>query len=85
MQQQSGQAWKQFASKVAGWLMAAGLAWLYPGVFLDEPIDYLVPAILRVAGLHLGFLGSESQARVELRLVGYEGPDQFVRRLHEVK
>jgi len=56
MQQQSAQAWKQFASKVAGWLLAAGLAWLYPWVFLDEPIDYLLPGILLAAGLHLGFL-----------------------------
>ena len=56
MQQQPGQAWKQFAGKVAGWLLAAGLAWLYPWVFLDEPIDYLVPGILLAAGLHLGFL-----------------------------
>ncbi len=56
MQPLSGPAWKQFASKAAGWLLAAGLAWLYPWVFLDEPIDYLVPGILLAAGLHLGFL-----------------------------
>jgi len=56
MQQPPRHAWKQFASKLAGWLLAAGLAWLYPSVFLDEPIDYLVSAILLAAGLHLGFL-----------------------------
>ena len=56
MQQQSRQAWRQFAVKVAVWLLAAGLAWLFPWVFLDEPVDYLVPGILFAAGLHLGFL-----------------------------
>ena len=55
MQQQSGQTWKPLASKVAGWLLAAAVAWLFPRVFLDEPIDYLVPGILLAAGLHLGF------------------------------
>src|SRR3989442_82512 len=55
MQPPARQAWKQFAGKVAG-LLAAGLAWLSPWVFLDEPIDYLVPGILLAAGLHLGFL-----------------------------
>ena len=55
MQQPSGQ-WKQFVSKFAGWLLATGLAWLYPWSFLDEPFDYLVPGILLAAGLHLGFL-----------------------------
>jgi thiol:disulfide interchange protein DsbD len=56
MQAQSKQAWKPYASKVAGWLVVVGLAWLYPWVFLDEPIEYLVPGILLAAGLHLGFL-----------------------------
>ena len=54
--QQSSEAWKHYVSKLAGWLLAAGLAWLYPWIFLDEPIDYLVPGILLAAGLHLGFL-----------------------------
>jgi thiol:disulfide interchange protein DsbD len=49
---------KLFASKIAAWLLAAGLAWLFPWVFLDEPIEYLVPAILAAAGLHLGFVES---------------------------
>jgi thiol:disulfide interchange protein DsbD len=31
------------------------------------------------------FLGPDGKERVELRLVGYEGPDQFVRRLREVR
>ena len=56
MQSLPGRPWKQFAGKVAGWLLAAGLAWLYPWVFLDDAIDYLVPGILLAAGLHLGFL-----------------------------
>ncbi len=52
---QSGQAWKPFTIKFAGWLLTAGLAWLYPWIFLDESIDYLVPITLFAAGLHLGF------------------------------
>jgi len=56
MQAQSKQAWKPYANKVAGWLVAVGLAWLYPWIFLDEPIEYLVPGILLAAGVHLGFL-----------------------------
>jgi thiol:disulfide interchange protein DsbD len=55
MQQPSGQV-KKFVIKFACWLLAAGLAWLYPWIFLDEPIDYLAPGILLAAGLHLGFL-----------------------------
>jgi len=58
MQQPSGPAWKTFASKVAGWLLAAAVAWLFPWVFLDEAIDDLVPGILLAAGLHLGFFES---------------------------
>ena len=46
--------WTQFAIKVAAWLFFAGLAWLLPWVFLDEPIDYLVPGILLAAGLRIG-------------------------------
>jgi len=55
MSQSSEQAWTQFGTKVAAWLLFAGLAWLLPLVFLDEPIDYLVPSILLAAGLHVGF------------------------------
>ena len=47
--------WASFGAKAAAWLLFAGLAWLYPFVFLDEPIDFLVPTILLAAGLHLGF------------------------------
>ncbi|HYT59689.1 MAG TPA: thioredoxin family protein [Haliangiales bacterium] len=55
MRKMLGGAWKEFGLKVAAWLFAAGLAWLFPWVFLDEPVDYLVAAILLAAGLHLGF------------------------------
>jgi len=55
MPRPSGSLWNQFGFKVGAWLLIAGMAWLYPSVFLDEPIEFLVPAILLVAGMHLGF------------------------------
>ena len=55
MQKPSGSPWNQFGIKVGAWLLIAGMAWLYPFVFLDEPIDFLVSTILLVAGMHLGF------------------------------
>jgi len=54
VQNQSNSPWRRFSLKFAVWLLFAGLAWLYPFIFLDETIDFLVPAILLVAGLHIG-------------------------------
>lgn len=47
--------WREFGIKVAAWLAVAGLAWLLPYTFLDEQIEFLVPSLLLIAGLHLGF------------------------------
>jgi hypothetical protein len=55
MRERSDSRWIQFGVKVGAWSVCAGLAWLYPFVFLDEPIDFLVPNILLVAGAHTGF------------------------------
>src|SRR2546426_12492804 len=55
MHERSDSRWIQFGVKVGAWSVCAGLAWLYPFVFLDEPIDFLVPTILLVAGAHTRF------------------------------
>ena len=68
----SGQAWKQFAK--------ADLTDTHSPLAQRLAEQYKIEPLLTVV-----FLGADGKERVELRLVGYEGPDQFVRRLHAVK
>jgi thiol:disulfide interchange protein DsbD len=52
----------------------------------DSPLTLRLSRQYQVEALPMVvFLGPDGKERVELRLVGYEGPGQFVRRLNEVK
>ena len=48
--------WKVFALKVAAWIGAALAAQFLMTIFLDGPLDYLVPGILVLGALQIGLL-----------------------------
>jgi thiol:disulfide interchange protein DsbD len=46
---------KLYSAKCLGLLALTGAVWVLQQTFLDEPIEYLVPSILLIGGLYLGF------------------------------